>query len=74
MTGVGTVVRSNQAVATSTISFADDLNEVIEQLDLRGVTLVGHSMGCMELVRYLSRHGAGRIARIAMVAPIRLWS
>jgi hypothetical protein len=25
--------------------------------------------GCMELVRYLSRHGAGRIARIAMVAP-----
>jgi non-heme chloroperoxidase len=23
----------------------------------------------MELVRYLSRHGAGRIARIAMVAP-----
>ena len=50
-------------------TFADDLNEVIEQLDLRGVTLVGHSMGCMELVRYLSRHGAGRIARIAMVAP-----
>jgi len=50
-------------------TLADDLNEVIERLDLHGVTLVGHSMGCMEVVRYLSRHGAGRIARIAMVAP-----
>jgi pimeloyl-ACP methyl ester carboxylesterase len=50
-------------------TLADDLNDVIERLDLHGVTLVGHSMGCGEVVRYLSRHGAGRIARIAMVAP-----
>ena len=50
-------------------TLADDLNEVIERLDLHGVTLVGHSIGCGEVVRYLSRHGAGRIARIAMVAP-----
>ena len=50
-------------------TLADDLNDVIERLDLHAVTLVGHSMGCMEVVRYLSRHGAGRIARIAMVAP-----
>ena len=50
-------------------TLADDLNDVIERLDLHGVTLVGHSMGCGEMVRYLSRHGAGRIARVAMVAP-----
>jgi len=50
-------------------TLADDLNDVIERLDLHGITLVGHSMGCGEAVRYLSRHGAGRIARIAMVAP-----
>ena len=50
-------------------TLADDLNDVIERLDLHGVTLVGHSIGCGEVVRYLSRHGAGRIARIAMVAP-----
>jgi pimeloyl-ACP methyl ester carboxylesterase len=50
-------------------TLADDLNDIIERLDLHGVTLVGHSMGCGEVVRYLSRHGAGRIARIAMVAP-----
>jgi non-heme chloroperoxidase len=51
-------------------TLADDLSAVIEQLDLRGVTLVGQSMGCGEIVRYLSRHGARRIARIVMVAPI----
>jgi non-heme chloroperoxidase len=51
-------------------TLADDLNAVIEQLDLRNVTLVGQSMGCGEIVRYLSRHRARRIARIVMVAPI----
>jgi non-heme chloroperoxidase len=50
-------------------TFADDLAAVIEQLDLREVTLVGHSMGCGDITRYLSRHGADRIARAALVAP-----
>lgn len=50
-------------------TLADDLACVINQLDLRGVTLVGHSMGGGEVVRYLSRHGAERVARIVLVAP-----
>jgi non-heme chloroperoxidase len=50
-------------------TLADDLAQVIEALDLRDVTLVGHSMACGEMVRYLTRHGSGRIARLAMVAP-----
>ena len=50
-------------------TLAGDLAAVIEQLNLREVTLVGHSMGCGEIVRYLSRHGAARIARAALVAP-----
>lgn len=50
-------------------TLADDLAAVIEQLNLREVTLVGHSMGGGEIVRYLSRHGARRIARAALVAP-----
>ena len=48
---------------------ADDLAEVIAQLDLRDVTLVGHSMGCGEILRYVGRHGSGRVARIAFLAP-----
>jgi pimeloyl-ACP methyl ester carboxylesterase len=49
---------------------ADDLNTVIDRLDLRGVTLVGHAMGCGEVVRYLSRYSAHRVGRIVLVAPI----
>lgn len=38
-------------------------------LDLRGATLVSHSMGACEIVRYLVRHGADRVARAVLVAP-----
>jgi non-heme chloroperoxidase len=51
-------------------TLADDLAAVIEHLDLRDVVLVGHSMGTAEIVRYLSRHGNGRISRIALLAPM----
>jgi non-heme chloroperoxidase len=49
-------------------TLADDLACVINQLDLRELTLVGHSMGGGEIVRYLSRHGSERVARIVLVA------
>jgi non-heme chloroperoxidase len=48
-------------------TLADDLAALLEQLDLRNVTLIGHSMGGGEVVRYLTRHGAGRVERIALV-------
>ena len=50
-------------------TLADDLAAVLETLDLRNVTLIGHSMGCGEITRYLTRHGLERVARIALVAP-----
>ncbi len=46
-----------------------DLATVIEQLDLRNLALVGHSMGCGEIVRYLSKYGDARVSRIVFVAP-----
>lgn len=49
-------------------TLADDLAAVLEQLDLNEVTLVGHSMGGGVIARYLTRHGAGRIARLLLVA------
>jgi non-heme chloroperoxidase len=51
-------------------TLADDLAEVVEQLDLRDVTLVGHSMGCAEIVRYLSRQPGRRVARAVLVGTI----
>lgn len=50
-------------------TLADDLAAVLEQLDLRDVTLVGHSMGSGEIVRYLSRHGTTRVGRVFLIAP-----
>ena len=40
-----------------------DLADVIEALDLRDVTLVGHSTGGGEVARYIGRHGTARVSR-----------
>jgi non-heme chloroperoxidase len=49
-------------------TLADDLAALLTQLDLRAVTLVGHSTGCAEIARYLARHGSSRIARVALIS------
>jgi non-heme chloroperoxidase len=50
-------------------TLADDLAAVLEALNLRNVTLVGHSMASGEIVRYLTRHGSSRVSRVAMLGP-----
>src|SRR4051794_33716225 len=37
-------------------TFAADLNVLMERLDLRDATLVGHSMGTGEVIRYLGSY------------------
>jgi len=49
-------------------TLADDLAALLDHLNLRDVTLVSHSAGSGEIVRYLTRHGAARVARIAFVS------
>jgi len=49
-------------------TLADDLAVLLERRDLRGVTLVAHSLGGGEAVRYLTRHGAQRVERLALIA------
>lgn len=51
-------------------TLADDLHALLDHLDLRAVTLIGHSLGSAEIVRCLTRHGAGRVARVALVSGI----
>jgi len=51
-------------------TFAGDLNTLLETLNLRDVTLVGHSMGTGEVTRYLGRYGSGRVARGILISPI----
>ncbi|WP_336922276.1 alpha/beta fold hydrolase [Aquipuribacter sp. SD81] len=51
-------------------SYADDLAQLLDALDLRDVTLVGHSTGGGEVVRYVGRHGTSRVARIVLVSAV----
>lgn len=50
-------------------TLADDLAEVMAQLDLRHVVLVAHSMGSVEAIRYCARHGMDRVDRLVLAAP-----
>ena len=51
-------------------TLADDIAAVLDALDLRGAVLVGHSMGCNEILRYLSRHGDARVAGAALLGTM----
>ena len=51
-------------------TYADDLSELIETLDLHGATLVGHSAGGGEVARYIGRHGTKRVARAVLVSAV----
>jgi pimeloyl-ACP methyl ester carboxylesterase len=49
--------------------FADDVATLVDDLDLSGLTLIAHSMAGGEAVRYLTRHGSKRVARLVLLAP-----
>ncbi|GAA4665032.1 alpha/beta fold hydrolase [Streptomyces youssoufiensis] len=49
-------------------TLADDLAALLDHLDLREVTLVAHSMGGGEVIRYLTRHGYDRVSRVVLMA------
>jgi non-heme chloroperoxidase len=51
-------------------TYADDLATLIETLDLRELTLVGHSTGGGEIVRYLGRHGTTRATGLVLVSAV----
>ena len=63
--------RSSQASSGNDMNgYADDLAAVIETLDLKDVTLVGHSTGGGEVARYIGRHGTKRVAKAVLIAAV----
>jgi non-heme chloroperoxidase len=50
--------------------YADDLAELIEELELTNLVLVGHSTGGGEVTRYLGRHGTKRVAKVVLVGAV----
>jgi non-heme chloroperoxidase len=51
-------------------SYADDLAAVIEALDLKDVSLVGHSTGGGEVVRYIGRHGCRQVSKAVLIGAV----
>lgn len=63
--------RSSQATNNNNMDgYADDLAAVIEALDLKEVTLVGHSTGGGEVVRYIARHGSSRVKKAVLISAV----
>lgn len=51
-------------------TYADDLAELVRQLDLRDAIHVGHSTGGGEVVRYIGRHGTSRVAKAVLIGAV----
>jgi len=51
-------------------TLTDDLKEIIEQLQLENVTLVGFSMGGGEVVRYFSRYKGKGVKKAVLISSI----
>jgi len=50
--------------------YADDLAEVIEHLDLKEITMVGHSTGGGEVARYIAKYGNKRVKKAVLISSV----
>src|SRR5258707_512507 len=51
-------------------TYADDLAQLFEKLDLKDAIMVGHSTGGGEVARYLGRHGSKRVAKAVLISAV----
>jgi non-heme chloroperoxidase len=51
-------------------TYADDVSELIESLDLRDAILVGHSTGGGVVTRYIGRYGTARVAKAVLISAV----
>jgi len=51
-------------------TYADDLAELVEELDLKDAVHVGHSTGGGEVARYIARHGTKRVAKAVLIGAV----
>src|SRR6187402_65978 len=51
-------------------TYADDLAQLLDHLDVKGAMMVGHSTGGGEVARYLGRHGAKRVAKAVLMGAV----
>jgi non-heme chloroperoxidase len=51
-------------------TYADDLSELIETLDLAEAVLIGFSAGGGEVTRYIGRQGTKRVIKVALISAV----
>jgi non-heme chloroperoxidase len=51
-------------------TYADDLAELVQKLDLTNAIHVGHSTGGGEVARYIGRHGTKRVAKVVLIGAV----
>jgi len=51
-------------------TYADDLATLLDTLDIKGATMIGHSTGGGEVTRYIGRHGTKRVAKAVLVSAV----
>ena len=51
-------------------TYADDLAELFNSLDLQDAIMVGHSTGGGEVARYLGRHGTKRVSKAVLISAV----
>ena len=63
--------RSTQTVnGTDMDTYAADVAELTQALDLKNAIHVGHSTGGGEVIRYVAKHGKGRVAKAVLVSAV----
>ena len=51
-------------------TYAADVNELVEKLDLRDAVHIGHSTGGGEVARYVAQYGKGRVAKAVLISSV----
>jgi non-heme chloroperoxidase len=51
-------------------TFAEDLHKLVTQLELRDFALVGFSMGCGEVARYLGKYGSKGVNKAVFISGV----
>ena len=63
--------RSTQTASGNDMdTYAADVAELTKALDLKNAVHIGHSTGGGEVVRYVARHGKGRVAKAVLISAI----
>ncbi len=51
-------------------TYADDLAQLMDALDLKEAIMMGFSTGGGEVARYVGRHGTGRVSKLGLISSV----